>query len=131
MTTLNIGALNGAERGASDRDGLVAMRTSFAQIASDVTMFGDVPNAAKASAALETAARAMLRELQRSGRTVDDIRLSAAEAAGIGEDTDAAAEAELGKVPLKDATSFDDRMEENHPTRPREYRRSTLIIPGR
>lgn len=88
MVSMNIGALRNAEGGAGGREGLAGMKASFAEIASDVAMFGQVPNAAQAAAALRSAATAMLQELERAGQGIDDIRRSAAAAAGIGEDTD-------------------------------------------
>ncbi|MDT0305674.1 hypothetical protein RM780_01680 [Streptomyces sp. DSM 44917] len=106
MVTMNIGALRGAQRGAGDRDGLAAMKASFASIASDLGMFGDVPNAPAASAALERAARDMLRELERAGHTVLDIRDSAAAAAGIGEDADEEARGRLTAVQVDAIRAF-------------------------
>ncbi|WP_052851279.1 hypothetical protein [Streptomyces avicenniae] len=116
MVTMNIGGLNGAEDGAGRRDGLASMKQSFAQIASAREMFGDVPNAARASAALEAAALSMLRELERAGVTVEDIRTSAATAAGIGLDTDEDARVMLSKVDIRDITEFDWSMEAEHPS---------------
>ena len=116
MVTMNFGALGGVEKGAGKRDGLAGMRASFAQIASDPAMFGDVPNAGAASAALERAALNLLVQLERAGRTVENIRKSAAKAAGIGEEADADARRVLSEVVVQDVTNFDDLMEAAHPS---------------
>ncbi|UED83392.1 hypothetical protein [Streptomyces profundus] len=97
MVTMNIGGLRNAEEGAGDRDRLARMRANFADIASTPAMFGIVPNAEQASAALRSAAASLLQELERAGHTVDDIRRSAATAAGIGEGADAEARRTLSR----------------------------------
>jgi hypothetical protein len=111
MVTMNIGALRGAEDGAGARDGLASMKARFAEIASDPAMFGEVPNAELASEALRSAAASMLRELERAGISVEDIRISAANAAGIGEDADEAANATLSRSYVESVTAFDSLME--------------------
>ncbi|MFR9722234.1 hypothetical protein ACL02R_02525 [Streptomyces sp. MS19] len=116
MGTLNIGGFNGAEDGTGRRDGLASMKQSFAQIASAREMFGSVPNAERAAAALETAALSMLRELERAGVTVEDIKTSAANAARIGLDTDEASRQTLSKVDVRDLNEFDWSMEAAHPS---------------
>ena len=95
MVTMNIGGLRDVEGGAAERDGLARMKANFAAIASGTAMFGNVPNAAKASAALRSAAHSMLTELARAGQNVEDIRRSAAAAAGIGEEADTEAKRTL------------------------------------
>ncbi|MEV1007536.1 hypothetical protein [Streptomyces sp. NPDC049881] len=116
MGTLNIGGFNGAEDGTGRRDGLASMKQSFAQIASAREMFGSVPNAERAAAALEAAALSMLRELERAGVTVEDIKTSAANAAEIGLDTDEASRQTLSKVDVRDLNEFDWSMEAAHPS---------------
>ncbi|MDT0346575.1 hypothetical protein [Streptomyces litchfieldiae] len=111
MVTMNVGALHGAEDGAARRDGLAGMKARFAEIASDPAMFGEVPNADLAAEALRSAAESMLRELERAGLTVEDIRASAAAAAGIGEESDEAARATLSSARIEAATAFDTLME--------------------
>ncbi|MFW6725079.1 hypothetical protein ACHZ98_34085 [Streptomyces sp. MAR4 CNY-716] len=90
MVTMNIKALDTAGNRAAP-DGFRAMVQQFANIASDETMFGQVPNAGAAAQALRGAALVMLRELSNAGQDVDDIRQSARAAAGIGRGSDEAA----------------------------------------
>ncbi|WP_147472898.1 hypothetical protein [Streptomyces triticirhizae] len=94
---MNIGGLRNAEEGAGERDQLARLKANFALVASNTAMFGDVPNADRAATALRSAALAMLTELERAGHTVEDIRNSAATAAGIGEGADAAARRTLSR----------------------------------
>jgi hypothetical protein len=115
MVSMNIDALKKAEGGAARRGGLAGMRDSFAQIASDAAMFGQVPNAASAAEALRSAAATMLRELERAGQSVEDIRSSAAAAAGIGKGTDDEARRTLTRAQAAAVSAFDRRMSGMHP----------------
>jgi hypothetical protein len=110
MVTMNIGGLRGAEGGAAEREGLAKMKATFAEVASDPAMFGNAPNADRAAAALRRAAQSMLDELERAGHSVEDIRQSAAAAAGIGEDSDAEAKRTLTRAQASGVTAFDGRM---------------------
>jgi hypothetical protein len=98
MVIMNNRLLHETQNSTAALDGLAGMRAAFAQTASDPAMFGDVPNADVASAALEQAALTMLNELQAAGLSVEDIARSAGEAAGIGEASDAAAHQELSNA---------------------------------
>ena len=98
MVTMNPGGLRDAERGAAEREGLAGMRARFVEIASNRAIFGDVPNAEQAAAALRTAVLTMLRELEQAGRDVEDIRRSAATAAVIADDSDAEAKRALRRA---------------------------------
>lgn len=110
MVFMNIDALRRAEGAAGQRNGLEGMKTRFAEIASDRAMFGQVPNADKAAAALQAAARAMLQELERAGMGVEDIRRSAAAAANIGRGSDEAARTVLSKAQAENVGLFNRRM---------------------
>jgi hypothetical protein len=110
MVIMNIGALRDAESGTADRRGLAAMKAAFAGIASDPAMFGEVPNAGQAAAALEQAAQTMLAELEGAGQSVEDITASAAAAARIGLDSDNAARQALSSVVVEAVNSFELRM---------------------
>ncbi|SOD64234.1 hypothetical protein SAMN06297387_11594 [Streptomyces zhaozhouensis] len=88
---LNPDAMRDAESAAGGSGELGAMREKFIGIASARGLFGSVPGGAEAEGALESAARTMLTELEAAGLTVGDIQASAGEAAGIADETDAAA----------------------------------------
>jgi hypothetical protein len=87
---MNVEALDDAESGLSERGGLSGMKAKFAQIASPAGMFGEVPNGAVATAALESAAQSMLEQLESAGISVDAIAGSAGSASAIALETDAA-----------------------------------------
>ncbi|MDT0266238.1 hypothetical protein RM844_08010 [Streptomyces sp. DSM 44915] len=93
---LNPDALRDAESAAGGSGELAAMREKFIDIAAAKGLFGSVPGGAEAEAALESAARLMLAEVEAAGVTVADIQASAGEAAGIADETDAAAGQRLG-----------------------------------
>ncbi|WP_129842966.1 hypothetical protein [Streptomyces sp. RFCAC02] len=112
MTILNIGGLNDAGDGVDKREKLAAMKEKFFEIASTREMFGDVPNADLASAALERAAAAMLRELEATGQTLGEIRLDVVNAAGIGENGDEEAHAVLNRTQVRDVKQLDNLLTE-------------------
>ncbi|MEO3755863.1 hypothetical protein [Streptomyces sp. B6B3] len=105
-TTINLAALGDVESGAGERDSLAQMKGVFAGIASAPAVFGDVPNGAQAAAALEQSARGMLDQLEAAGQSVADIQASAKAAAGIGEDTDVAAQQTLSSVQVHNVEQF-------------------------
>ncbi|RKN45615.1 hypothetical protein [Streptomyces hoynatensis] len=106
MVTMNIGALQRLGQEAGARNGLAGMKSTFAAIASDPAMFGQVPHAHAASAALKAAAQSMLTELARAGHTVEDIKNSANRAAVIGQDSDAHARSALSAVQVANLQAF-------------------------
>jgi hypothetical protein len=110
MTLMNFDGLRAAESGAGRKAGLPEMRARFAETASDPGMFGEVPNADRAAAALETAALTMLAELERAGISVDDISRSAAAAADTGESHEATARRTLTNAHDAAYSTFVDRM---------------------
>ncbi len=105
-TTINLPALGDVESGAGERAGLPQMKNVFAGIASAPAVFGDVPNGAAAAAALEQSAQTMLDQLEAAGQSVADIQASASAAAGIGADTDAAAQQTLSSVQVENVQQF-------------------------
>ncbi|RMI43757.1 hypothetical protein [Streptomyces triticirhizae] len=88
---LNPDAMRDAESAAGGSGELAAMREKFIDIAAARGLFGTVPGGSEAEAALESAARAMLTEVEAAGVTVADIQASAGEAAAIADETDASA----------------------------------------
>ncbi|GAA1922861.1 hypothetical protein GCM10009716_34130 [Streptomyces sodiiphilus] len=107
---MNTGALDDAGSGLEDRDGLNVMKQAIARIASDRSMFGDVPNAEAASAALESAALTLLTELERAGVGVRDIAAGAHTASGIAVDADGEARGALTAGGYDPFLSFEARL---------------------
>ncbi len=92
---LNPDAARDVEAGAGESDQLAGMRAKFLDIASAQGLFGTAPNGAAAEAALESAAAAMLDQLERAGISIRDISTSAGETARIADETDADARGRL------------------------------------
>jgi hypothetical protein len=105
--TMNITAHRDVEAAAGERDRLATMMDSAGRIGSDEGMFGRVPNGAQAAAALSRAIATVTQQVAEGGRTVDDIRNSAAAAARIGEQSDQEAERALAQARTSAVGQFD------------------------
>ncbi|WP_103529163.1 hypothetical protein [Streptomyces sp. SM12] len=111
--TLDPEALDGAESDLSGRNGLYGMKAAFAGVASSRAMFGDVPNAEAASAALESAAHSLIEQIERAGGSIESIAADAGTAAGIARGTDAEAHRVLTYEEHL-ALSFEGRINDQH-----------------
>jgi hypothetical protein len=118
MVTMNMGALQRAAQNVADRDQLAAMRELLPRIAADREMFGQVPNADRAAAALDAAARAMVRELSRAKGGLQRIKEDAVEAKNIGDETDADVEQTTREGHAAAYETFNDLMNYYEPSWP-------------
>ncbi|GAB2912677.1 hypothetical protein GCM10022245_54560 [Streptomyces mayteni] len=107
---MNIAATRDVEAAAAERDRLARMMESAGGIGADAGMFGRVPNGAAAAAALTAAIASVTRQVTEGGRTVDDIRNSAAAAARIGEQSDQEAARVLAQARTSALGDFDARV---------------------
>ncbi|WP_049580645.1 hypothetical protein [Streptomyces sp. SBT349] len=105
--TMNIDAHRNVETAVGERDRLSALMECAGKIGSDAGMFGRVPNGARAAAALSAAVASVTQQVTEGGRTVDDIRSSAAAAARIGEQSDQEAERTLAQARAVALGNFD------------------------
>ncbi|ONK16061.1 hypothetical protein [Streptomyces sp. MP131-18] len=105
--TMNIAAHRNVEAAVGERDRLAKLMEATGSIGSNAGMFGRVPNGARAAAVLSAAVAGVTQQVSEGGRTVDDIRSSAAAAAQIGEQSDQEAERALAQARAAALGHFD------------------------